>query len=63
MVPASLQPDLNPIEMAFAKLKSPRRRETARALETLDPAVARSLASFRPHHGQNSFRPAHRGTV
>jgi hypothetical protein len=56
-------PDLNPFEMAFATLKSPLRRETVRPLETLDPAVARSLASFLPHHGQNFFRPAHFGTV
>jgi transposase len=56
-------PDLNPIEMAFAKLKSHLRREAARTLETLQPAVARSLACFLPDHCQNFFRHAKYGTI
>lgn len=51
-------PDLNPIEMAFAKLKNHLRREAARTLETLQPAVARSLACFHPDHCRGFFRHA-----
>jgi transposase len=51
-------PDLNPIEMAFAKLKNHLRQEAARTLETLQPAVARSLARFHPAHCQGFFRHA-----
>ncbi len=55
-------PDLNPIEMAFAKLKSHLRQEAARTLEALQPAVARSLAKFLPAHCQGFFRHAQYGT-
>ena len=55
-------PDLNPIEMAFAKLKSHLRREAARTLEALQPAVARSLQHFLPAHCQGFFRHAQYGT-
>ena len=55
-------PDLNPIEMAFAKLKSHLRHEAARTLETLQPAVARSLSCFHPDHCQGFFRHAQYGT-
>jgi transposase len=51
-------PDLNPIEMAFAKLKNHLRLEAARTLEALQPAVARSLARFHPDHCQGFFRHA-----
>lgn len=51
-------PDLNPIEMAFAKLKNHLRREAARTLEALQPAVARSLACFQPDHCRGFFRHA-----
>jgi transposase len=56
-------PDLNPIEMAFAKLKSHLRREAARTLDALQPAVARSLQHFRPVHCQGFFRHAQYGTI
>jgi transposase len=55
-------PDLNPIEMAFAKLKSHLRREAARTLDALQPAVARSLQQFLPDHCQGFFRHAQYGT-
>ena len=41
-------PDLNPIEMAFAKLKGLLRAEAARTVEALWAAVARALARFPP---------------
>ena len=56
------RPDLNPIEMAFAKLKSHLRHEAARTLDALQPAVARSLARFLPDHCQGFFRHAQYGT-
>jgi transposase len=56
-------PDLNPIEMAFAKLKNHLRLEAARTLETLQPAVARSLARFHADHCRNFFRHAQYGTI
>ncbi len=55
-------PDLNPIEMAFAKLKSHLRREAARTLESLQPAIARSLQQFQPVHCRGFFRHAQYGT-
>lgn len=56
-------PDLNPIEMAFAKLKNHLRREAARTLATLQPAVARSLACFHPHHCRGFFRHAQYASI
>ena len=56
-------PDLNPIEMAFAKLKSHLRLEAARSLETLQPALARSLQRFEPNHCHGFFRHARYGTT
>ena len=41
-------PDLNPIEMAFAKLKALLRSEAARTVEALWAAVGRLLARFPP---------------
>ena len=51
-------PDLNPIEMAFAKLKNHLRLEAARTLEALHRAVARSLARFHSDHCRGFFRHA-----
>ena len=55
-------PDLNPIEMAFAKLKSHLRQEAARTLADLQLAVARSLQNFLPTHCHGFFRHAQYGT-
>ena len=41
-------PDLNPIEQAFAKLKSRLRKAAARTIDTLERAVADALAAFTP---------------
>lgn len=56
-------PDLNPIEMAFAKLKNHLRHEAARSLETLQLALARSLQRFEPDHCRGFFRHAQYGTT
>lgn len=51
-------PDLNPIEMAFAKLKSHLRKAAARTLSDLQLALAESLARFEPAHCQGFFKHA-----
>ena len=51
-------PDLNPIEMAFAKLKSHLRASAARTLESLHSAVADALRQFQPDHCRGFFRHA-----
>jgi transposase len=51
-------PDLNPIELAFAKLKSPLRQAAARTLDELPCALAQGLLTFSPQHCQGFFRQA-----
>jgi transposase len=51
-------PDLNPIEMAFAKLKAALRRASKRTLAGLIKAVAAALETFTPTHCANFFRHA-----
>ena len=51
-------PDLNPIEMAFAKLKAHLRQTAARTSEHLQTAVTLALTSFQPHQCQSFFRHA-----
>ena len=48
-------PDLNPIEMAFAKLKAHLRQSAARTLTDLSTAVVAALANFQPTHCQGFF--------
>jgi transposase len=55
-------PDLNPIEMAFSKLKADLRRRAARALPSLIKATAGALKSFTPEHCRNFFRHAEYAT-
>jgi transposase len=55
-------PDLNPIEQAFAKLKSHLRSAAARSLDELHSATAFALQAFLPDHCQGFFRHAHYGT-
>ena len=57
------RPDLNPIEMAFAKLKAHLRQAAARTLEDLQGAVATSLGQFRPDHCKGFFRHAQYVTI
>ena len=49
-------PDLNPIEMAFAKLKASLRKAAARSIESLVHAIAAAIATFtaQESHLQNS---------
>ena len=51
-------PDLNPIEMAFAKLKAHLRQQAARTLDELHSALATSLNSFAATHCRGFFRHA-----
>jgi transposase len=48
-------PDLNPIEQAFAKLKSLLRKEAARSVEALWNAIGRFLSHFTPTECANYF--------
>jgi transposase len=51
-------PDLNPIEMAFAKLKAALRKAAARSLEALWTAIADALTTFTPQDCTNFFAAA-----
>ena len=51
-------PDLNPIEMAFAKLKAHLRQAAARTLDDLQSAVANSLNAFSASDCRAFFRHA-----
>lgn len=51
-------PDLNPIEMAFAKLKAFLRRAAARSMEALWDAIADALKTFTAQDCVNFFAAA-----
>ncbi len=51
-------PDLNPIEQAFAKLKTLLRKAEARTVETLWDAIGKLVDSVTPHDARNLFRNA-----
>jgi len=51
-------PDLNPIEMAFAKLKAALRKAAARSLKALWTAIAQALTTFTPQHCTKFFAAA-----
>ena len=55
----SYSPDLNPIEQAFAKLKTLLRKANARSFEQVQIAIARLLKAIAPHECRNFF--AHAG--
>jgi transposase len=48
-------PDLNPIEQAFAKIKTLLRKENARTLEQVEAGIARSIAKLTPGECRNFF--------
>jgi len=51
-------PDLNPIEMAFAKLKTLLRQQPERTVERLWSRIGALLDAFQPHECENYFRAA-----
>lgn len=55
-------PDLNPIEMAFSKLKSTLRFAAARTFQALSHSTAQALSSFQGSHCRNFFPHAHYAT-
>jgi transposase len=56
-------PDLNPIELAFAKLKAHLRQQAARTLDELHSALATALDSFSATHCQGFFRHAQYASI
>jgi transposase len=56
-------PDLNPIELAFAKLKAHLRQAAARTLDELHSALATALDSFSAQHCQGFFRHAQYASI
>ena len=56
-------PDLNPIEQAFAKLKSHLRQAAARTWEDLCSSLARALTSFSAQHCHAFFRHAQYASI
>ena len=56
-------PDLNPIENAFAKLKSYVRKTAARTFDALHVAVADALATFSSAECRNFFKHAGYGSI
>jgi transposase len=52
-------PDLNPIEQAFAKLKTLLRKPNARSFKQVQAAIAHLLRTITPHDCRNFF--AHSG--
>ena len=51
-------PDLNPIEQAFAKIKTLLRKENARTFEQVEAAIARSLDKLTQRECRNFFAEA-----
>ena len=56
-------PDLNPIEMAFAKLKAWLRKAATRTVEDLSDAIAEAIDAFTPQECLNYFAAAGYGRV
>ena len=56
-------PDLNPIEMAFSKLKALLKKAAARTVHALHDAIADALHQFRPEECANFFAAAGYGVV
>lgn len=56
-------PDLNPIEMAFSKLKTWMRKTAARDFDRLCIGVASAISQFTPSDCRNYFRHANYATI
>lgn len=56
-------PDLNPIEMAFSKLKAHLKAMKARSIEQLQKALRISLEQFEPAHCKSFFHHAHYASI
>jgi transposase len=56
-------PDLNPIEMAFSKLKALLKKTAARTIENLWDAIAHALAAISPDDSRSFFAAAGYGSV
>ena len=56
-------PDLNPTELAFAKLKAHLRQAAARTLKDLLAAVAAALKTFSSRHCQGFFHHAQYASI
>jgi transposase len=56
-------PNLNPIELAFAKLKAHLRQAAARTLDDLHLALASSLDSFSAQHCRSFFHHAQYASI
>jgi transposase len=56
-------PDLNPIEMAFSKLKALLKKAAARTVEALQDAIADALSQFSPEECTNFFLAAGHGAI
>lgn len=50
-------PDLNPIEMAFSKLKALLRKKAARSFDALCEALGEICDLFDPNQCRNFFKP------
>ena len=51
-------PDLNPIEQAFAKLKTLLRKQNARSFEQVETAIGKLLKQLTPSQCRNFFSAA-----
>ena len=49
-------PDLNPIELAFSKLKTLLRKAAARTVDELENAIVKIIESYKPQECRNYFR-------
>jgi transposase len=56
-------PDLNPIELAFSKLKAHLRAAAARTFQTLQTHLATALDTFLPQHCSNFFQHCHYASI
>lgn len=58
LLPPAYSPDLNPIEMAFSKLKALLRKAAERTVDALRDRIGQVLDAFTPDECANDFRRA-----